>query len=47
MTTQKDAKQALEQTPEQGNLMTLINQSAGELSKVLPQHMNPERMARS
>lgn len=46
MASQKDAKQALEKAPAQGNLITLIRQSAGELSKVLPQHMNPERMAR-
>jgi len=46
MATQKDTQQALSKAPEQGNLITLINQSASELSKVLPNHMNPERMAR-
>ena len=46
MAKQDDAKQALQKTPEQGNLVTMIRESAGELSKVLPQHMNPERMAR-
>ena len=46
MAQQEHVKQALAQAPEQQNLIALIQQSAQELGKAMPAHMNPERMVR-
>ncbi len=46
MAKQGEVGKALERSPEQTSLVTLIKQSAKELGQALPAHLNPERLVR-
>ncbi|RJO64189.1 MAG: recombinase RecT [Candidatus Omnitrophota bacterium] len=46
MAKQGEVGKALENSPEQKSLTTLIKQSAKELGQALPAHLNPERLVR-
>ena len=45
-TNTKAVAQALATSPEQQSMMSLINSSVKELSRALPKHLSPERLAR-